>query len=504
LAIRRSALDRHGGFDETLPMYAEDIELGCRLTRAGETIAHLPDVTVVHVQGGTQPGRDVASTRWLDGLGHLYEHLNGGRGWRRFRWALAAGFASRAASLRLASSVGRNRAMAARSTVQYAYARHAWGLERPSDRRLRVALIGSRGIPATYSGFETFYEQLAVRLVTRGHRVTVYNRSHHHDERRHEYRGVRIVTMPTVRTKHLDTPVHALLSLLHAIVAGHDVLYLVIVGNSPLCVLARLLGRKIILNVDGEDFAREKWGAGARRYLRWSERIAARWADVVIADSTVIQRRYRDWYRRETVFIPYGANVRPRETTAAGRELLSRLGVQPGEYILFVSRMTPENRAHLLIEAHRRSGSRRQLVLVGDAPYVDAYRAGIHASCDGHRTIATGYLFAEDYVQISVNCRYFVLPAGIDGTRPVLLDQLAFGNCVLVRDTPANLEVIGDAGLSFSDADDAASLSAMITRLDEDDETVDRLRVRAVERVRSAYSWEVVTDQYERLFRTLL
>ena len=368
---------------------------------------------------------------------------------------------------------------------------------------LRIALLGSRGIPATYSGFETFYEQLAVRLAARGHHVTVYNRAHHHKSREATYRGVHIVTLPSIRNKHLDTPTHAFLSLVHALWQGADVLYLVIVGNSPLCLLTRLLRMPMILNVDGADFERDKWTGFAKRYLRWSESVAARYADVVIADARVIQRRYSDLYQRETVFIPYGANPHPRALESDHRDVLKRFGLDSDNYILFVSRMTPENRAHVLIEAYKRSGTPLKLVLVGDAPYVDDYKREIADLCEGTDIVRTGYLFGDDYRQISAHCRYFVLPAGIDGTRPVLLDQMAFGNCVVVRDTAANTEVIGDAGLTFEDRDDVATLAEVIRRLDDDTDTVEELRTRAAQRVQATYSWEVVTDQYEALFRAL-
>ncbi|CAG1017999.1 rhamnosyltransferase [Burkholderiaceae bacterium] len=371
------------------------------------------------------------------------------------------------------------------------------------NKPLRIALMGSRGIPASYSGFETFYEQLAVRLAERGHHVTVYNRSHHYKQRWREYKGVHIVTLPSIRSKHLDTLSHSLLSLVHALFAGNDIFYLVIVGNSPLCWLARLFGKKIILNVDGADFARDKWQGFAKKYLSWTEKVAARRADVVIADSTVIQRRYIDLFQRETVFIPYGANPWPREKEAHNRDILERFGLRSGEYILFVSRMTPENCAHVLLEAHRRSGSRHKLVLVGDAPYVDEYKQRVQALCEQTGALMTGYLFGDDYRRMSAHCRYFVLPAGIDGTRPVLLDQMAFGNCVVVRDTPANMEVIGQAGMSFSDADDVESLAQVLRRLDEDDAEVMRLRAAALDRVQQTYSWERITDQYEALFRQM-
>lgn len=184
--------------------------------------------------------------------------------------------------------------------------------------------------------------------------------------------------------------------------------------------------------------------------------------------------------------------------------MLQRFGLRSGEYLLFVSRMTPENRAHVLVEAWRQAGRPRQLVLVGDAPYVDDYQRELAALCEGEADIVrTGYLFGDDYRDISQHCRLFVLPSGIDGTRPVLLDQMAFGNCVLVRDTPANMEVIGAAGAAFSDAGDVAALAQALRALDADPARVAQLREQALARVAERYSWDAVTDRYEALFRRL-
>lgn len=370
--------------------------------------------------------------------------------------------------------------------------------------KMKVALVGSRGIPASYSGFETFYEQLGVRLAARGHQVTVYNRTHHVRYQGNEYKGVRLVRMPSVRSKHLDTITHTALSLLHGMFCGYDIVYVCIVGNSPLCVLPRLMGVPVLINVDGDDADRQKWQGFAKKYLRWTERVACRLASIVIADAEVIQRRYRDLYGKDTVFIPYGSNVWPRENEAANTGLLRRFGLQPDGYILYVSRLTPENRADLAIEAFRKANTNLKLVIVGDAPYVSEFTQKIRDLCDGVRVIGTGYLFGEDYRQISCHARFFILPSGIDGTRPVLLDQMGFGNCVVVRNTAANMEVIQTAGISFDAARDVDSLAEVITRLSQEPETVATYRRKAVARVQQAYSWEAVTDRYEGLFRGLL
>lgn len=367
---------------------------------------------------------------------------------------------------------------------------------------LRIALLGSRGIPASYSGFETFYEQLAVRLAERGHKVTVYCRSHHVKYRGKEYRGVRLVHLPSIATKHLDTLSHTFFSLIHALISGYNIYYICIVGNSPLCLLTKIFGKKVILNVDGADAEREKWKGFAKIYIRWTEKMASRLADIIISDSTVIARRYREEFGRETVFIPYGSNLRPREKEAANTETFVRYGLKSDEYILFVSRLTPENKAHILIEAFKKSNTDLKLVIVGDAPYVDEYKEYLRSLCN-ENIIMTGYLFGEEYRQISCHCRFFVLPAGIDGTRPVLLDQMGFGNCVVVRDTPANMEVIGDSGVSFDDLREVESLRERIEELSEQYDKIKCFRQKAIERMKSIYSWERVTDQYEELFQQI-
>jgi hypothetical protein len=152
---------------------------------------------------------------------------------------------------------------------------------------MKIAMLGSRGIPACYSGFETFYENLAIRLSARGHQVTVYNRKQYVNHPSKFYKRVKLVTLPTLRNKHLDTLYHTFISVIHAAFQGYDIAYFCIVGNSPLTLLTRLLGVKTILNVDGEDSKREKWRGFEKVYLKFSEYLATIFPHVVISDSQV-------------------------------------------------------------------------------------------------------------------------------------------------------------------------------------------------------------------------
>ena len=365
---------------------------------------------------------------------------------------------------------------------------------------MKIALVGSRGIPARYSGFETFYEQLGIRLAARNHDVTVYNRSHFIKDVRGSYRGVRLVTLPSIPTKHLDTLTHTLISSLHALTQRYDIVYYSIVGNSPLVWIPRITGAKTLLNVDGEDWAREKWGAFARWYQLQCEKIACRTAHIIIADAREVRRRYRDIYRTESIFVPYGGNLARNDATTT----LDRWGLQKNGYIFYVGRFVPENAIDLLIRAFRALDTSAKLVITGDAPYMNEYKKQLHDLAFGDdRIVFTGYAFGDDYAQLSSHALLYVQPSGIEGTRPALLDQLGFGNCVVVRDSAANMEVLGGAGYSFNREDPEVSLRETLRDLLANPGKIELMKSKARERIECYYNWEWITDFHVDLFTRL-
>jgi glycosyltransferase involved in cell wall biosynthesis len=372
---------------------------------------------------------------------------------------------------------------------------------RMGPRKLHIAFLGTRGVPAAYSGFETFVEQLGARLVQRGHRVTVFNRYPFVPLREKEYRGMRIIRLRTIQRKSLDTLMHTFLSCLLLPFVRPDVVYICGVGNAIFCGMVRMLGIPVVINVDGEDWARKKWSGFAVKWLRASEAWACRLANVVIADAKVIQERYLRMYGRETVLVHYGANVRLEE---AGTETLVKYGLERGKYVLFVGRMVPENRADLLIEAFRAvpKGAGVKVVIVGDAPYSEDFRKELEALADD-RVVFTGYAFDKAYQELSRHCLFYVLASGVEGTRPVLLDQMGFGNCVVVRDSSANSDVVADAGVKFENAREKESLAEKLNYLIEHPDVVEEYRGKAAARARDAFGWGEVTDRYEQLFQDL-
>jgi len=367
------------------------------------------------------------------------------------------------------------------------------------QKPLKIALMGTRGVPASYSGFETCVEQLGSRLAARGHEVTVYARKHHITYEQPTYRGMRLVKLPTIPNKYLDTIVHTTLSSIHGLFQGYDIVLYFIAGNSLVAWIPRLAGQKSIINVDGLDWKREKWPEFAKKYIRFAEKLSGTTTNAVISDSRVVQRYYQDIYHIPTTYIAYGAELPKREPG----ETLRRLGLKPREYVLTVGRLVPENCAHHLAEAWQAMDTDMKCVIVGDAPYAEEYKAKLRSYQDP-RIIMPGYVFGEGYWELASNAYTFVLTSGVGGTHPALVESMAFGNCIIVHDTPENRETIGDAGLSYDGKAGAESLRSILQQLLADPALVEDYRVKAAARASRIFSWEAVTDAYEALFYDVL
>jgi glycosyltransferase involved in cell wall biosynthesis len=318
------------------------------------------------------------------------------------------------------------------------------------------------------------------------------------DRRLTSYRGARLVHLPTVRNKYLDTFVHTFLSALHAgYLQRPDVALFFIAGNSPMCLITR--GRSIptVINVDGLDSDRRKWPALAKRYLRLAERTAPRWADRAITDSHAVAEVFERRYGERIGVVPYGVE----DPGYDGVQTLERLGLEPRKYILFVGRLEPENNPHLLVEAFARFDREQahdmKLVIVGGAPYADDYIRGVMRRADP-RVIFPGYVFGRGYWELQRHAYLFCAPTEVGGTHPVILEALAAGNCVLVNDHAPNAETVADAGLYFSGRVGVDDLAEQLARLFADPDLVAAYRERARERSRR-YSWDRVATEYERL-----
>lgn len=370
------------------------------------------------------------------------------------------------------------------------------GTPQRNRRHLRIGFLGSRGVPARYSGFEVVVEELGSRLAQLGHEVTVYNRFPRFVAQGRTHKGMRLITLPTIPTKSLDTIVHTTLSVVDALFRRFDVIYLCGVGNSLLAAPLRKAGLRVIINVDGADFRRAKWGSVGRQWLKISEHWATRFADRIIADNGEIVSRYERTRGVTPDFISYGCEIR---TKAVREGELERWGLEPGGYILHVSRLTPENAADSLLEAWRGYRGPMKLVITGSQQYEKAYYQRLLGLAD-ERVIFTGARFGAAYVELSQNALFFVMPAAIEATRLVLLDQLAMGKAILYRDSPATREVVGEAAVAFEGPED---FSKKIGDLAGDPVRCREVGAAALVRAQAVFSWDAVVAKYERLFDDL-
>ena len=379
--------------------------------------------------------------------------------------------------------------------------------------RLRVAILGTRGVPARYGGFETFAEQLSTRLASRGHDVTVYGRAGVVDPALdgERYRGVRVVVLPAPRAKHLETVVHTLRSAWSARRERFDFALVCNGANFAALPLLRSAGTATALAVDGIESAHRKWGALGRAFHRLAARLGPQLADVVIADCRVIEEHYRAAGAPAVEMIAYGAE--PPEARSTGT--LERLGVAPRGYVLYVSRLEPENNADVVIRAYRAAGIALDLVVVGDAPYADRYKASLRRlAADESRIHFAGSVFGEGYDELRAHAAGYVQATDVGGTHPALLEAMAAELPIVANDIPEHREVLADAGWYYR-RNSVEGLAARLVELfgtadarDPDSTARAALRAarasRARHRVADLYDWEHVTTAYEALAFRLL
>ena len=309
---------------------------------------------------------------------------------------------------------------------------------------MRIAILGTRGVPARYGGFETFAEELGSRLAARGHEVTVYGRDSSVPRGLRSYRGMRIVRLPAPRSKYLETVVHTLFSALHALPRHYDIVYICNAANAPSAALLRAFGRRVVLNVDGLEWQRAKWGPAGRAWHRGCAWLAAHLPIEIVTDAQVIQAHYRQAYGRETHYFAYGslAGRSPDDGT------LARLGIEAGRYVLYVSRLEPENNAHVVLEAYRHVATDLPLVIVGDAPYASAYIDRLKRDADP-RARFPGAVYGAGYRALLSHAAAYVQTTEVGGTHPALVEAMGAQNAIAANDVPEHREVLGDAGLYY-------------------------------------------------------
>jgi glycosyltransferase involved in cell wall biosynthesis len=365
---------------------------------------------------------------------------------------------------------------------------------------MRIALMGTRGIPARYGGFETFAEQLSTRLVARGHSVTVYSRCRFLDRwgAIEDYRGVHRRQVPTIFHKYLETPLSGLTTFIDALFQSYDGILLCNAANSPFAPILKVKRTPLLINVDGIERDRGKWNKLGKAWYLLGERASVVLATRLVSDADVIADYYRDAYGCESEVIPYGVHPVARPPG----EALAAFGLKRKGYILYVSRLEPENNALGVIRAYNQLNTDMPLVIVGDAPYAHDYKAQLRQAAS-RNVIFTGFQFGEAYEEFQSNCYCYVQATEVGGTHPALVESMSYGNCVIANGTPENLEVIGDAALSYP-KNDFSELARLLGEVIADSDLVAQYGEKARARALSRYSWDAVVARYETLLTSLL
>jgi len=354
--------------------------------------------------------------------------------------------------------------------------------------------MGIRGIPANYGGFETLAEELAPRLVNKGHNVTVYGRSNFINYKGEYYKGVRLKILPTISHKYLDTVFHAFLCIIHSLFKKYDVILICNAANSIFSFLPRLTEKKVVVNVDGIERKRKKWSWLGKLWYLCGEFFSVIFPNKIVSDARVIQEYYKKRYHKDSVFIPYGAYT--EKVTSI--EILEKFGVKPNEYFLYVSRLEPENNAHIVIKAFEKVKTDKKLVIVGDAPYAQEYINSLRKIKDP-RIIFTGFVFGRGYKEFQSHAYCYIHATEVGGTHPALIEAMGFGNCVIANRTSENIEVLRDTGLIY-EKNNVEDLKRKIQFIIDNPQVINKFGEKAQEMVKKNYNWKAIANKYENLF----
>jgi glycosyltransferase involved in cell wall biosynthesis len=364
---------------------------------------------------------------------------------------------------------------------------------------VKVAYIGQKGLPASYGGVERHVEELAARVAAAGHQVVVYNRSHYNPQAPGRYRGVEVVTLPSLATKHLDAITHVAVCSAHAMAHGADLVHYHAIGPALLSWMPRLRGAASVVTVHGRDWQRPKWGAFASLALRGGEWAAMHAPDETIVVSRSLADELAARYGRPARCIPNGIVLEEGDDPG----VLDGLGIEPQGYVLFASRLVPEKGAHYLIEAWRQLDTDLSLVMAGDSSFSADYVASLRAGCVDERVVFPGYVYGRSLATLFRNAALFVLPSDVEGLPIALLEALGYGTPVLASDIAPNREVVGDLGGTFAVGDVGDLLRKLEAALTELPRLREQARAAATTVVRT-HDWDAIADQTIAVYEAAL
>lgn len=374
------------------------------------------------------------------------------------------------------------------------------------NKTLRIVHFGQKRMPSREGGVEIVAEQLAVRMAALGHEVTCINRRGHHvsgaefdSETLKEYNGVRILSVPTIEKKGLAAASASFFATVKAAFGRYDVVHIHAEGPAVFCWLPKLFGKRVIVQIHGKDWARERWvGTWGSKYIKYGEKMAARHADEIIVLSRDMQQYFKETYDRNTVYIPNGVN---RPVRKPAKLITRQWGLTESDYFLSLARLTAEKRIHLLIEAFKETNTDMKLVIAGGSSDSGDYVEKLHEMAkDDPRIIFTGFVQGQLLEELYSNAYCYVLPSELEGMPLSLLEAMSYGNCCLTSDIPECADVVGDKGLSFR-TNDKKDLIRALQELADAPELVDNYKAEAADYICEKYHWDEIVEEILNLYR---
>lgn len=386
---------------------------------------------------------------------------------------------------------------------------------------MRIAMIGHKRIPSREGGVEIVVEELARRMTEKGHDVTVYNRKGRHvsdksrteckQQKKYDYEGIHIITVPTFEKKSLNAIVYAFFATWHAVFRDYDVIHYHAEGSCAMLPIAKLFGKRTVATIHGLDWQRAKWGGFATKFLLFGEMMAAKYADEIIVLSRGVQQYFMDTYGRGTKYIPNGI-TKPEVKPAY--VITEKYGLKQNDYILFLARLVPEKGLHYLIEAYSQLDTDKKLVIAGGSSHSDDYMKLIQAmAAKDERIIMTGFVEGLELEELYSNCLCYVLPSDIEGMPISLLEAMSYGCRCLVSNIAENLEVVEDYAISFEkgNIEDlrrklAVIVGARETGVPETEQTQETVRWNSLNAIEiqdfvlTHYDWDSVVDRTLQLY----
>lgn len=366
---------------------------------------------------------------------------------------------------------------------------------------MKIAILGSRGYPYVYSGYETFVKELCDRMIQIDDvEITVYCHKHLFKERPKQVNGINLVYISTIPSKSLSQLVHSFQSFIHACFCNYDIVFAVNSANGPFGFLPRIFGKKTAINVDGLEWLRPKWKGFGATYFYWASKISTKFYNAIVNDSFAMRDFYLKEFKADSTVIAYGANIRE----SSSPELIKKWDLKSNDYYLIVGRLIPDNNADLLVKEFVKSNTNKKLVIVGDVPYQDEYATNIKKETDS-RVLFTGYITDQnELAELYHNAFAYFHGHEFGGTNPTMLKALAYGCAILALDTVFTREMLSDDeyGLFFTKEDN--SLKNLIEYADENENKLKVLRDKSRDRIRDNYTWEKIVGQYMDFFTGLL